>query len=137
MVSQSFAKSTTKVRLPGIEQVRFRRLRVCTAATPVSILSTYIAQSFGWSKPVWNLFAHTMMRFSSVSKSSAVRVSATPFTLASVTSSPSTSFMKCSTIICALLPIIAGFQSTMPMRARLAFISLYFGSSAMVFTSLK
>ena len=54
-------------------------------------MSTYIAQSFGWSKPVWNLFAHTMMRFSSVSKSSAVRVSATPFTLASVTSSPSTS----------------------------------------------
>jgi hypothetical protein len=65
-----------------MEQVRFRRLKVCTAATPVSTLSTCMAQSFGWSKPVWNLFAHTMMRFSSESKSSAVRVSGTPLTLA-------------------------------------------------------
>lgn len=71
--------------------VRFKRLSVCTAATPVSILSTYIAQSLGWSKPVWNLLAHTMMRLLSVLKTSAVCVSATPFSLASVISFPSTS----------------------------------------------
>ena len=37
--------------------VRFRRESVCTQATPLSFLSTYMASSFGWSKPVWNLLA--------------------------------------------------------------------------------
>ena len=43
--------------------VRFRRDSVCTAVMPESFLSTYIAHSSGWSKPVWNLFATIMTRY--------------------------------------------------------------------------
>ena len=31
--------------------IRFKRESVCTAFTPRSFFSTYMAQSFGWSKP--------------------------------------------------------------------------------------
>ena len=41
--------------LPG--WARFSRESVCTAWMPASRLSTYMPQSSGWSKPVWNLFA--------------------------------------------------------------------------------
>jgi hypothetical protein len=42
--------------------VRLSRDRVCTAASPVRVLSTYIAYSLGWSNPVWNFSATTMIR---------------------------------------------------------------------------
>jgi hypothetical protein len=40
--------------------IRLSRERVCTAVTPVSGLSTYIAHSSGWSNPVWYLSAATI-----------------------------------------------------------------------------
>ena len=46
------------------------RDRVCTAATPDSRLSTYIATSSGWSKPVWNLLATNITLYSSVANAS-------------------------------------------------------------------
>ena len=48
----------------------------------------YIAASFGWSNPVMYLFATTRMRFSSLSNSSAVFVSAKPLSPASVYALP-------------------------------------------------
>ena len=69
--------------------VRFRRDSVCTQATPLSFLSTYMATSLGWSKPVWNLLATIRKRYSSASKRSAVAASGKPFILASVYSLPS------------------------------------------------
>jgi hypothetical protein len=45
--------------------MRLSRDSVCTAATPVSGLSTYIAHSSGWSNPVWYLSATTRIRYSS------------------------------------------------------------------------
>ena len=63
--------------------------RACTAARPVRVLSTYMAASFGWSKPVWNFSATTMICHSSVSKRSAVCDSPKPLAFDSV--HPSTS----------------------------------------------
>ena len=64
--------------------VRFRRESVCTAWSPASLRSTYIAQSLGWSKPVW-YFSATMRTWKSVpSKRRGSSVSANPFTSASV-----------------------------------------------------
>lgn len=39
--------------------IRFSRDRVCTAANPLRVLSTYMAYSFGWSNPVWYFSATT------------------------------------------------------------------------------
>jgi hypothetical protein len=56
MFSASLTKSSTNgASLPGI--IRFSRDSVCTAWTPSRRLSTYIAHSSGWSKPVWYLLA--------------------------------------------------------------------------------
>ncbi len=53
--------------LPGA--VRFRRAKVCTISTWLAIfLSTYMATSLGWSKPVWNLSATNITRYSGRSK---------------------------------------------------------------------
>lgn len=54
--------------LPGA--TRFSRERVCTAVMPSSRLSTYIAQSSGWSKPVWYLLATISTWYSSPLKAS-------------------------------------------------------------------
>ena len=43
--------------------MRLSRDSVCTAVTPESFLSTYIAESSGWSKPVWNLLATSMILY--------------------------------------------------------------------------
>ena len=52
MSSGLFTKSSTNGgAFPGA--TRFKRDSVCTACTPSSRLSTYIACSSGWSKPVW------------------------------------------------------------------------------------
>ena len=39
--------------------IRLSRDRVCTAASPVRVLSTYMVYSCGWSKPVWYFSATT------------------------------------------------------------------------------
>ena len=58
--SASFTKSITNVAdLSG--WMRLSLDRVCTAASPVRVLSTYMAASLGWSKPVWNFSATTMI----------------------------------------------------------------------------
>ncbi len=56
MSSVSLRKSRTKV-LSFSGWMRLRRERVWTAASPTSVLSTYIVCSSGWSKPVWNFSA--------------------------------------------------------------------------------
>ena len=61
LAAASLTKSRTKV--PSLSGwVRFSRDSVCTAARPVSVLSTYIAYSLGWSNPVWNFSATTRSR---------------------------------------------------------------------------
>ena len=54
----------------------------------MSVLSTYIAYSLGWSKPVWNFSATTRIRCSGLANWSAVSASEKPFILASVSSAP-------------------------------------------------
>ena len=52
IASASLTKSSTNVPdLPG--WMRLSLDRACTAPRPVSVLSTYMATSFGWSKPAW------------------------------------------------------------------------------------
>lgn len=66
MSSAAFTKSTIRTSSWDFNRwVRFSRERVWTAATPVSGLSTYIAHSSGWPKPVWYLSATTRIRYSS------------------------------------------------------------------------
>src|SRR3954447_11186314 len=48
---------------PAVRWVRLSRDSVCTAVTPDNFLSTYIAESSGWSKPVWNLLATSMILY--------------------------------------------------------------------------
>ena len=61
-----FLKSSTRTSSCDFSggRIRFSRDSVCTAATPVSFLSTYIADSSGWSNPVWYLSATTSSRYS-------------------------------------------------------------------------
>ena len=65
MSAASLTKSSTNTS-PCILSgwVRLSRDRVCTAATPLSGLSTYIVVSSGWSKPVWYFSATTSIRYS-------------------------------------------------------------------------
>ncbi len=70
--------------------MRFNRDSVCTAARPVSVLSTYIVCKSGWSKPVWNLLATMSRRYGSPSNFAAVCDFGKPFMMNSVQSfSPS------------------------------------------------
>ena len=86
--SASLTKSITNVAdLSG--WMRLSLDRVCTAASPVRVLSTYMAASLGWSKPVWNFSATTMICHWSVSNRAAVWDSPKPLARDSV--SPSTS----------------------------------------------
>ena len=69
--------------------MRFSLDRVCTHSTPPSFLSTYMAQSLGWSKPVWNFWATIITWKSSVSKASRMSRPLRPgFMLLSVKLSP-------------------------------------------------
>ena len=67
MSSGLLTKSMTNVLRfcspPAVRWVRLSRDSVCTAVTPESFLSTYIAESSGWSKPVWNLLATSMILY--------------------------------------------------------------------------
>ena len=66
MSSAWLAKSSTRTSSTDFSGwMRLSRDSVCTAATPVSGLSTYIPHSSGWSKPVWYLSATTRIRYSS------------------------------------------------------------------------
>ena len=77
-----FWKSRMKVfSLPG--WVRFRRESVCTAWSPASSLSTYIASSFGWSTPVCYFSATTSTFQPSRSKRRVNSLSGKPFIAAS------------------------------------------------------
>ena len=70
LVGESGSGKTTLARsIVGLVKtsggrIRFSRDSVCTAATPVSGLSTYIAHSSGWSNPVWYFSATTNSRYS-------------------------------------------------------------------------
>ena len=67
MSSGLLTKSMTNVLRfcspPAVRWVRLSRDSVCTAVTPESFLSTYIAESSGWSNPVWNLLATSMILY--------------------------------------------------------------------------
>ena len=67
--------------------MRLSRESVCTAVTPESFLSTYIAESSGWSKPVWNLLATSMILYVPPLNAAARSAPAPGFMLASVNSS--------------------------------------------------
>jgi len=52
----------SSVFLPHFGAARLRRDSACTARTSCSFLSTYMAHSLGWSKPVRYLLATTSRR---------------------------------------------------------------------------
>ena len=91
MSSGLLAKSMTNVLRfcspPAVRWVRLSRERVWTAVTPESFLSTYIAESRGWSKPVWNLLATSMILYVSPLNAAARSEPAPGLRLASVNSS--------------------------------------------------
>ncbi len=87
IVSVSLRKSSTNVRsFSG--WIRFSRDSVCTAASPTSILSTYIVCSSGWSNPVWNFSATISSPYSGPANRSAVCDSGNPFMPCSVSGTP-------------------------------------------------
>ncbi len=91
MSSGLLTKSRTNVLRfcspPAVRWVRLSRESVCTAVTPESFLSTYIAESSGWSNPVWNLLATSMILYVAPLNAAARSEPAPGFRLVSVNSS--------------------------------------------------